>query len=83
MYFFHFNRYRLVFLILGARAVLLAQGNVQIVVNDKRTIEVPTGGEPVKYEFDKASWRAGRGGNICQFAVRRQWFLRPVLGEGF
>ncbi|MDR4521219.1 MAG: 2Fe-2S iron-sulfur cluster-binding protein [Nitrosomonas sp.] len=45
MYFFHFNRYRLVFLILGARAVLLAQGNVQIVVNDKRTIEVPTGGK--------------------------------------
>lgn len=35
----------LVFLILGARAVLLAQGNVQIVVNDKRTIEVPTGGK--------------------------------------
>lgn len=35
----------LVFLILGARAVLLAQGNVRIVVNDKRTIEVPTGGK--------------------------------------
>jgi Na+-transporting NADH:ubiquinone oxidoreductase subunit F len=35
----------LVFLILGARAVLLAQGNVQIVVNDKRTIEAPTGGK--------------------------------------
>jgi Na+-transporting NADH:ubiquinone oxidoreductase subunit F len=35
----------LVFLILGARAVLLAQGNVQIIVNDKRTIEVPTGGK--------------------------------------
>ncbi|MDR4653229.1 MAG: NADH:ubiquinone reductase (Na(+)-transporting) subunit F [Nitrosomonas sp.] len=35
----------LVFLILGARAVLLAQGNVQIVVNDKRIIEVPTGGK--------------------------------------
>jgi len=35
----------LVFLILGARAVLLAQGSVQIVVNDKRTIEVPTGGK--------------------------------------
>jgi Na+-transporting NADH:ubiquinone oxidoreductase subunit F len=35
----------LVLLILGARAVLLAQGNVQIVVNDKRTIEAPTGGK--------------------------------------
>lgn len=35
----------LVFLILGARAVLLAQGNVRIVINDKRTIETPTGGK--------------------------------------
>lgn len=35
----------LVFLILGARAVLLVQGNVEIVVNDKRTIEAPTGGK--------------------------------------
>ncbi len=35
----------LVFMILGARSVLLAQGNVKIVVNDKRTIEAPTGGK--------------------------------------
>src|SRR3990167_9373306 len=33
----------LVFVILGARSVLLAQGNVKIVVNDKRTIEASTG----------------------------------------
>ncbi|OGA96585.1 MAG: NADH:ubiquinone reductase (Na(+)-transporting) subunit F [Burkholderiales bacterium RIFCSPHIGHO2_12_FULL_61_11] len=33
----------LVFIILGARSVLLAQGNVKIVVNDKRTIEASTG----------------------------------------
>ncbi len=32
----------LVFIILGARSVLLAQGNVKIVVNDKRTIEAAT-----------------------------------------
>ncbi|SFL90120.1 Na+-transporting NADH:ubiquinone oxidoreductase subunit F [Nitrosomonas nitrosa] len=35
----------LVFLILWARSVLQIQGNVKIVVNDKRTIETPTGGK--------------------------------------
>lgn len=35
----------LVFLILWARSVLQAQGNVKIVVNDKRTIEAATGGK--------------------------------------
>ncbi|SDX55425.1 NADH:ubiquinone reductase (Na(+)-transporting) subunit F [Nitrosomonas halophila] len=35
----------LVFLILGARAKLIAQGQVKINVNDKRTIEAPTGGK--------------------------------------
>ncbi|SER02737.1 Na+-transporting NADH:ubiquinone oxidoreductase subunit F [Nitrosomonas sp. Nm51] len=35
----------LVFLILGARAVLLTEGSAQIVVNDKRTVEAPTGGK--------------------------------------
>ena len=35
----------LVLLILWARSVLQIQGNVKIVVNDKRTIETPTGGK--------------------------------------
>lgn len=35
----------LVFMILGARSMLLTQGNVKIIVNDKRTIEAPTGGK--------------------------------------
>ncbi|PTR04881.1 Na+-transporting NADH:ubiquinone oxidoreductase subunit F [Nitrosomonas nitrosa] len=35
----------LVFLILWARSVLQIQGNVKIVVNDKRTIETPAGGK--------------------------------------
>ncbi|MDP1557537.1 MAG: NADH:ubiquinone reductase (Na(+)-transporting) subunit F [Nitrosomonas sp.] len=35
----------LVFMILGARSLLLTQGNVKIIVNDKRTIEAPTGGK--------------------------------------
>lgn len=35
----------LVFMILGARSMLLAQGNVKIIVNDKRTIEAPAGGK--------------------------------------
>jgi Na+-transporting NADH:ubiquinone oxidoreductase subunit F len=35
----------LVFMILGARSMLLAQGNVKIIVNDKRTIEAPASGK--------------------------------------
>ena len=35
----------LVFLILGARSVLLTQGDVRIVVNDQRTIQAPAGGK--------------------------------------
>jgi Na+-transporting NADH:ubiquinone oxidoreductase subunit F len=35
----------LVFMILGARSVFLAHGNVKIIVNNKRTIELPVGGK--------------------------------------
>ncbi len=35
----------LVFMILGARSVFVAHGNVKIIVNNKRTIELPVGGK--------------------------------------
>jgi Na+-transporting NADH:ubiquinone oxidoreductase subunit F len=63
----------LVLLILAAKRVLVPQGNVQIVVNDSKTLVVPTGGKLLGCLADNGifvSSACGGGGTCAQCKVR-------------
>lgn len=63
----------LVLLILGAKSKLVATGNIEIVVNDERTLSVPVGGKLVGALADNGlyvSSACGGGGTCGQCRVR-------------
>ena len=63
----------LVFVILLARSKLVATGNIKIVVNDERELEVPTGGKLLQALADNDLFipsACGGGGTCAQCRVR-------------
>ena len=63
----------LVVLILGAKKILVASGNVKIVVNDSKTLEIPSGGKLLGCLADNGifvSSACGGGGTCAQCKVR-------------
>ena len=63
----------LVVLILGAKKILVASGNVKIVVNDSKTLDIPSGGKLLGCLADNGifvSSACGGGGTCAQCKVR-------------
>lgn len=69
----------LVFLILGAKSKLVASGNVDILINDEKTISVPVGGKLLTALADHGIFVASAcgGGGTCA-----QCRLRVIEGGG-
>ena len=71
--FFTFIVVALVFVILGAKSKLVAEGNVDILINDEKTIHVPIGSKLLTALADNnlfVSSACGGGGTCAQCKVK-------------
>ncbi len=75
----------LVFVIIGAKKKLVAEGDVEIVINDEKTIHVPSGSKLLNALSDNGlfvSSACGGGGTCGQCKVISPNELRHTLFQG-